>query len=83
MTEKVEVAAYVSTAVVEVLESDGPAGPLNPDTPLETFGVDSLMLVDLAVLLERKYLIQIEDDEFDGSETINQIAESLVPRIAA
>ncbi|MFC4606533.1 acyl carrier protein [Streptomyces maoxianensis] len=66
------VVQYIS----EVLSSkfDIPADFITPTTDFETLDLDSLVLVELAVILNKEYGVEIGDDELKEAQTIANTA---------
>lgn len=54
-----------------------PAGTITPDATIETLGGDSLDVVELAILLEEEFNIEIPDVTFDATTQISEITASI------
>jgi acyl carrier protein len=50
-----------------------PPERITPDTTREDLGLDSLSLVELAMVLEKKHGLTISDDELQDAETVSDI----------
>lgn len=54
-----------------------PSTDLSPDTRFEALEFDSLVMLELAVLLERRHGVPVSDDELLGTESIGEAADLL------
>lgn len=56
---------------------------LGPATTFDDLDVDSLVLVELAVILRRTYGVPLDTDELTADLTVSQVAELLQAKLAA
>lgn len=71
-------AQYIAGVMVEKLEV--PAVDVGPQIEFESMNLDSLVLVQLAVLLGRRYGISLDDAEIIEAGTIENTAALLVAK---
>ncbi|MER5863922.1 phosphopantetheine-binding protein [Kitasatospora sp. NPDC002040] len=69
------IANHIVDLMVEKFEI--PAESLDPATPFESLELDSLVLVELAVLLQKLYGIAVDDWEIEAAATIDGTVELL------
>jgi acyl carrier protein len=67
--------AFVVDFLAEKL--DIPAAEVVTDQPLEDLEIDSLVLVELAVILEDQFGIVVDDDELTSEQTLTDVVELL------
>jgi acyl carrier protein len=67
--------SFVTDFLAEKL--DIPTAELAADQPLEELGIDSLVLVELAVILEDKFRVAVDDDQLTGEQTLTDVVELL------
>jgi acyl carrier protein len=58
-------------------EFDVPADLLTPDTAFEALSIDSLVLLELAVIVERQLGVVIEEGELTEEQTLAEAAALL------
>ncbi|MEW2304699.1 acyl carrier protein [Streptomyces sp. NPDC006655] len=75
-------AATLADAVVKLLveKYEAPAETMTVDTEFEALGFDSLILVEVAVDLSRRYDIEVADDELQEAGTAARTAELLAAK---
>jgi acyl carrier protein len=78
--ETSEVADYIAETMVGKLEV--PPGAVAPDLEFDGMGLDSLVLVQLAVLLSRRYRIDVDDAELLQARTIDGAAAMVAAKAA-
>ncbi|GAB1688968.1 acyl carrier protein [Krasilnikovia sp. M28-CT-15] len=69
MTDIIEFIVFTMVDRLEV-----PAEKIDPTAEFETMELDSLVLVQLAVVLEKEYGVSVEDSEIAAVKTIEQTA---------
>lgn len=74
-----EIKAQLKTHVGRM--SELPVEEVGEETPLTDLGIDSLMALELLVMLERTYHIEIAQDELRHFTTIQNIAELTAGRL--
>ncbi|MCM2316097.1 MAG: acyl carrier protein [Thermoanaerobaculia bacterium] len=69
--------AEISRRIEEILRDQKtlPADPIDPDTPLETFGFDSLDALNIVFALEETFKISISDDEVRDVRSLGRMVE--------
>ncbi|PAZ14798.1 hypothetical protein CLM62_17790 [Streptomyces sp. SA15] len=74
--------AALADAVLALLvdKYEAPAETTAVDTEFELIGFDSLILVEVAVDLSRRYGIEVADDELQAAGTAAGVAELLVAK---
>ncbi|MSU51913.1 MAG: acyl carrier protein [Opitutaceae bacterium] len=72
--------------LVHVVSDSLPEGldacSITPDTPLSSFGVDSLMLIDLIFDLEQEFGVKLAAEEMTALKTVGELAAHLDRRAA-
>lgn len=68
----------LKTIMIEDLQLD--AGEVSPDASREDAGLDSLAIVELSVVLSRRFGIDISDDELLELDTVADIAQLIEQR---
>jgi acyl carrier protein len=68
----------LKTIMVEDLQLD--AGGVSPDASREDAGLDSLAIVELSMVLNRRFGVDISDDELLELETVADIAQLIEQR---
>lgn len=68
-----QICLTLKTAIAEMIE--GPPETIDCSAPLTGLGVDSLQALQLLVLLERTYSIQIGEEELKHFVSIDSIAD--------
>jgi len=58
-------------------------GNLRPDATLDEAGMDSLALVELSLVLEKRYAVVVSDDELIETATIADIANLVAQRVSS
>jgi acyl carrier protein len=66
---------YITDVLRE--EFDVPAELLTPDTPFEEMSIDSLVLLELAVIVERQLGVVVEEGELTEEQTLGEAAALL------
>jgi len=56
---------------------------IRPDATLEDAGMDSLALVELSLVLEKRYAVEISDDELDETATVAEISNLVAQRVSS
>ncbi|MER6299739.1 acyl carrier protein [Kitasatospora sp. NPDC001539] len=51
-----------------------PSGPVTPDAPLASAGVDSMALVVLSLHLEDRFGVDISEDDLAAARTVDDLA---------
>lgn len=74
------IAEYITAALVE--KFGVPADALLPETTFEDLDVDSLVLVELAVLLERRFGVGLAEGELTADQKLTDAAELVLARSA-
>ena len=59
------------------------AATVTADTPLNSFGVDSLVLIDLIFDLEQEFGVKLAAEELTAMKTVGELAAHLEKRAAA
>jgi acyl carrier protein len=57
-----------------------PGGAIGPDATFVSLGIDSLILVELALLLSDEFAVPIADGELQPEMTIGAVAELVLAR---
>ncbi|MFE1415034.1 acyl carrier protein [Streptomyces sp. NPDC085524] len=70
----------ITELLTETLEV--PAGEVRADTPMRLLVEDSLLVVELAIAVEDRLGVKIDEAEFDGA-TLAEFAEAVAARRAA
>ena len=60
-----------------------PVEEIEADAPLEELGIDSLMALELLVMLQRAYRIEISQEDLRHFTSINSVAELTLQHIQA
>jgi len=62
-----------------ILDDSVAGGRLDPEDDLISMGLDSVKIINMIVLLEEKYGIEIKDEDllFENFETVRKITELL------
>jgi acyl carrier protein len=47
----------------------------------EDLGLDSLDAIELAMRLEEEYVVELDDDELDGTETVGQLVTMIESKV--
>lgn len=68
----------LKTIMIEDLQLDGDG--VSPDASREDAGLDSLAIVELSMVLSRRFGIDIADDELLELETVADIAQLIEKR---
>jgi acyl carrier protein len=68
----------LKTIMIEDLQLD--AGEVSPDASREDAGLDSLAIVELSMVLSRRFGIDISDDELLELDTVADIAQLIEQR---
>lgn len=71
-------AQYISETLTA--KFDIPAEFVDASTSYEALELDSLVLVELAVILSREYGVEITDDEIKDAQTIENTARLLLQK---
>jgi acyl carrier protein len=73
------------TKLTEIILANFDTGgrPLEPDTSFESLEFDSLVLVELAVMLTREYAFDVTDEQLADCGTIGAAADLVVAALAA
>lgn len=66
--------------VVALTELKVPTADITPDTTFEAMEIDSLLLVELAVRLQKSFGIEIETDELVPEQTVAEAAAVLAAK---
>lgn len=56
---------------------------IRPDATLDEAGLDSLAMVELSIVLAKRYGIELDDDELVESATVAGIADLMAQRTSA
>ncbi len=80
MAEEQLVRKELIKKAAEVLKMD--SAKIDPDTPLVTYGMDSLTFFNLSFELEEKYGINFIDEQVTMDTTINQLVNVISKRKA-
>jgi acyl carrier protein len=56
---------------------------IRPDATLEDAGMDSLALVELSLVLEKRYAVEISDDELVETATVAEISNLVAQRVSS
>ena len=69
--------AEISRRIEEILRDQKtlPADPIEPDTPLEGLGFDSLDALNIVFALEETFKISISDDEVRDASSLGRMVE--------
>jgi acyl carrier protein len=67
--------SFVTDFLAEKLDIS--AAELTADQPLEELGIDSLVLVELAVILEDEFGIVVDDQQLTGEQTLTDVVDLL------
>lgn len=70
----------IITVMAETLETA--PGKITADTVFEELDFDSLVLVELAVILQREFGVEVTDDELADSGTVGKAAALVNARLA-
>lgn len=75
----------IASRIVEILAEkyDIPAEELSPATEFDLMGFDSLVLTELAIILEREYRVPVDADELANTDTIAEAAALVGARAVA
>ncbi len=71
-----EVELELAKAVVEALNLDTPPEEIDPDKPLyggEGYGLDSIDMLEIALVVSRKYGFQLRSDSADNVEIFRSL----------
>jgi acyl carrier protein len=74
------VAECIITMMAETLEIA--PDRITPDTVFDELDFDSLVLVELAVILQREFGVEVTDDELAESETVGRATALVKARLA-
>jgi acyl carrier protein len=72
--------------VIQTLLADkfGAFDEIQADTTFESLEIDSLVLIEISVILERRFGVRIRDDELESTQTIGEAAAVVdAKRVAA
>ncbi|WP_338891975.1 acyl carrier protein [Rhodococcus sovatensis] len=73
-----KIVAYLKDAIENRLENvDLPDDPVEAGTRFDELGLDSLNLVELALLVERDLTVVVTDEELANLETVSAAAEHI------
>jgi acyl carrier protein len=64
-------------------EAEVPVAELVPGARLESLGIDSLDVLKLAALFERRFDVRISSEELTGIETVEDVVSALGRKIGA
>ncbi|GAA3007910.1 hypothetical protein GCM10020229_19570 [Kitasatospora albolonga] len=53
-------------------KAEVPVEEIVPDEPLDTVGLDSLVLIEVALFVEREYGIELAEGELAATQTLNE-----------
>ncbi|MER5635542.1 acyl carrier protein [Kitasatospora sp. NPDC002227] len=62
---------------------DVPESEIVPDATLESLGLDSLSLAELALILQEELGVEIQDDEAAARTTVGELTQTLATKYAA
>ena len=54
-----------------------PVGEVETDTPIEVAGIDSLLAMEIAVHVERRFAVRFEDTELQTVQSVRQLADAV------
>lgn len=60
-----------------------PADDVRPDATLKEAGMDSLALVELSIVVSKRYGVELSDDELVETATVADIADLMAQRVSA
>ena len=60
-----------------------PEKNIRPEATLEEAGMDSLAMVELSLVLEKRYHVELSDDEVIDTATVAEITELVAQRVSA
>jgi acyl carrier protein len=72
--------SIVSSIVVVLTELDMPTADVTPDTTFEAMEIDSLLLEELALRLQKRFGIEIEMGELVPEQTVAEAAAVLMDK---
>ncbi|WP_406690573.1 acyl carrier protein [Saccharopolyspora sp. ID03-671] len=71
----------IASHIIEILaELNVPTAEITPDTTFEAMEVDSLLLVELTLRLQKSFGIEIETDELVPEQTVAEAATALAAK---
>lgn len=71
--DRAEIASRVEAIIRD--QKTLPDGPIDPDTPLDTLGFDSLDALNIVFALEETFGISISDDEARDGRSMRRMVE--------
>ena len=74
-----QIKSQLKAQIAEMTETD--VAEINDEVPLSELGVDSLMALELLVMLERTYKIEIDQEELKGFTSVNATAELIAQHL--
>lgn len=77
MSESLTTTGYERLSTIIEEKFDVPRDTLTPDTVLETLSVDSLALIELLLLLQKRFGVVIPTDEVTPGNTVGELADRL------
>ena len=82
MTQPVieQITALVSSIMKDQLDLTVEAANISADTVFDDLGVDSLVLVEVAVMVRQQFGVEVTDEELADAETIRGAAEIINQR---
>lgn len=84
LQEKSEYYSFLREQIVNLTGQHADENGADIDTPIKGWGMDSIKVVHLIILIEQEYGITYEDGDLliDSTATLEQLAKSIVDKIA-
>jgi acyl carrier protein len=79
MTETAAVQSWLTERIAEYTQTD--AATIEPDVPLATYGLDSVIAVTLIVDIEDRYGLVLDADALWEHRTVGLLAELIATRL--
>lgn len=74
---------YDTLKSILVTDLQLPADDIRPDATLDEIGMDSLAMVELSLVVSKRYGVDLSDDELVETATVSDIAGLLAQRTSA
>ena len=73
---------YIATILRDKFDIPLPQDAVSPDAGLEDLGVDSLVYIELALILRRDFGVQLAEEELAAARSLGDLADLVGVRIA-